>query len=466
MKGAGWKMDYKRSFEINEKLHKLIPGGSHTYSKGEDQFPYNSPRVMSHAKGAYTWDVDGNKFIDWAMGNRVFILGHAFDDVDDAVIKAIKNGTNYTRPGILEYETADYLINEHFQNKFDMIKFGKNGSDVTTAAIKLARAYTGRKYILVCGTHPFFSIHDWFIGSTNMNSGTLDSERTYTIKFIYNDRDSVEKAFEQYRNQIAAVILEPVKNDSLYMNATDEDFHLETINGKDNSASNNFLQYLREKTTKEGSVLKFDEMISGMRFDLRGAHSLYGIYPDLSTFGKSISNGYSCSFLVGKKELMELGGLHHKRERVFLLSQTHGSETTGFAATLATIKACEKYNVTNYVWSLGKQMKDNFTKIALQESVSDYFKIIGFDANPQIICVKKSGEFWPELHTFFHDILINEGILIPWITITYSHSEKELKKTMSAIKKAFEILKPIIMNNEVEKLLVGNAIKPVFRKYN
>ena len=89
-------MDYKKSFEINEKLHKLIPGGSHTYSKGEDQFPYNSPRVMSHAKGAYTWDVDGNKFIDWAMGNRVFILGHAFDDVDDAVIKAMKNGTNYT----------------------------------------------------------------------------------------------------------------------------------------------------------------------------------------------------------------------------------------------------------------------------------------------------------------------------------------------------------------------------------
>ncbi len=459
-------MDYKKSFEINEQIHKLIPGGSHTYSKGEDQFPYNSPRIMSHAKGAYTWDVDGNKFIDWAMGNRVFILGHAFDEVDKAVIETIKSGTNYTRPGILEYETADYLINEHFEGKFDMIKFGKNGSDVTTAAIKLARAYTGRKYVLVCGTHPFFSIHDWFIGSTDMNSGTLDTERAYTIKFLYNDRKSVEKAFEQYKNQIAAVILEPVKNDSPYLDASDEDYHLETINNKESSSSNNFLQYLRDKTTKEGTVLIFDEMISGMRFDTKGAHSLYGVYPDLSTFGKSISNGYSCSFLVGKKEIMELGGLKHKKERVFLLSQTHGSETVGFAATLATFKACKKYGVSNHVWNLGQKLKNSFNQIVAQEKLNEYFKIIGFDANPQILCTHKDGTFWPELHTFFHDIVINEGVFIPWITITYSHTEKELEVTMNAISKALKTLKPIIENGEVEKLLIGEPLKPVFRKYN
>lgn len=459
-------MDYKKSFEINEQMHELIPGGSHTYSKGEDQFPYNSPRIMSYAKGAYTWDVDGNKFIDWAMGNRVFILGHAFNDVDNAVIETIKKGTNYTRPGILEYETADYLINEHFENKFDMIKFGKNGSDVTTAAIKLARAYTGRKYVLVCGTHPFFSIHDWFIGSTNMNSGTLDTERSYTIKFFYNDRESVEKAFEDYKNQIAAVILEPVKNDSPYLDASYEDYHLETINNKDNSFSNNFLHYLRDKTTKEGTVLIFDEMISGMRLDTKGAHHLYGVYPDLSTFGKSISNGYSCSFLVGKKEIMELGGLKHNKERVFLLSQTHGSETVGFAATLATFKACKKYDVTNHVWSLGQKLKNKFKQIVAQEKLNDYFRIIGFDANPQILCTKLNGEFWPELHTFFHDIVINEGVFIPWITITYSHTEKELEATMAVIEKALKFLRPLIENGEVKKLLIGEPLKPVFRKYN
>jgi glutamate-1-semialdehyde 2,1-aminomutase len=458
-------MDYKKSFEINEKLHNLLPGGSHTYSKGEDQFPYNSPRVMSHAKGAYTWDVDGNKFIDWAMGNRVFILGHAFEEVDNAVIDTIKNGTNYTRPGILEYEVADYLINEHFEH-FDMVKFGKNGSDVTTAAIKLARAYTGRKYILVCASQPFFSIHDWFIGSTDMNSGTLDSERKYTLKFLYNDRESVEKVFEQYKDQIAGIILEPVKNDSPYLNVQESDFHLETIKQDDNSPENNFLLYLREKADKEGSILIFDEMISGMRFDTKGAHSLYGVYPDLSTFGKSVSNGYSCSFLVGKREIMELGGLKHDKERVFLLSQTHGSETVGLAATLATIKACKKYNVSNHVWNLGKKIKDDFNALVHRENVSQYFRIVGYDANPQILCTKENGEFWPELHTFFHDIVINNGVFIPWITITYSHKEEHVDTTITVIEKAIKTLIPIIENNEVEKLLVGEPVKPVFRKFN
>lgn len=459
-------MKYNKSNEINKKLHNLIPGGSHTYSKGEDQFPENSPKVMSHAKGAYTWDVDGNKFIDWAMGNRVFILGHAFDDVDNAVIDTIKNGTNYTRPGILEYEAADYLINEHFKNKFDMIKFGKNGSDVTTAAIKLSRAYTNRKYILVCADHPFFSIHDWFIGSTEMNKGTIESERNYTLKFNYNDRESVEKVFAKYKDQIAAVILEPIKNDSPYLDATDEDYHLKTIKNKNNSSSNNFLQYLREKTIEEGTVLIFDEMISGMRFDTKGAHSLYDIYPDLSTFGKSVSNGYSCSFLVGKKDIMELGGLNHKNERVFLLSQTHGSETVGLAATLATIKACKKYNVSEHIWELGQKLKVGFNAIVNKYSASSNFRIIGFDANPQILCTKENGEFWPELHTFFHDIVINEGVFIPWITITYSHTEKELEITFDAIEKAIKTLKPILESNEIEKLLIGEPLKPVFRKYN
>ncbi len=198
-----------KSTKINNKIHKMIPGGSHTYSKGDDQFPSNAPKIMSHAKGAMCWDIDGNKFLDWAMGNRVMILGHAYDEVDNSVIKEIKKGTNFTRPGILEYELADYLVN--LWPHAEMVKFGKNGSDVTTAAIKLARAYTGRKYVLVCGDHPFFSIHDWFIGSTVMNSGTLDSERVYTLKFSYNDTKGIDKIFEKYHNEIAAIILEPVK---------------------------------------------------------------------------------------------------------------------------------------------------------------------------------------------------------------------------------------------------------------
>jgi len=457
-------MKYKKSFEINEKIHNLIPAGSHTYSKGEDQFPYNSPKIMSHAKGAYSWDIDGNRFLDWAMGNRVFILGHAFDEVDDFVIETIRRGTNFTRPSIVEYEVAEYLLGEF--DKFDMIKFGKNGSDVTTASIKLSRAYTKRDYILVCGDHPFFSIHDWFIGSTAMNSGTLKSERGYTIKFAYNDIESVERAFEEYKDNIACVILEPVKNDSPYFNEKKEDYSRDTLIREETNSKNNFLHYLREKCDREGSILIFDEMISGMRFDIKGAHSLYGVYPDLATFGKSISNGYSCSFLVGKRDIMELGGLRHNRERVFLLSQTHGSETVGLSATLATFKACKKYDVSNHVWSIGKVLKESLNGVIKRYGLEDYIRVIGFDANPQIVCTTKSGEFYPELHTLLHQYLIEGGILIPWITITYSHTKEHVDKTLEEFEKSLKKLKVSIENNRVRDDLIGEPIKPVFRRYN
>jgi glutamate-1-semialdehyde 2,1-aminomutase len=452
-----------KSTKINNKIHKMIPGGSHTYSKGDDQFPSNAPKIMSHAKGAMCWDIDGNKFLDWAMGNRVMILGHAYDEVDNSVIKEIKKGTNFTRPGILEYELADYLVN--LWPHAEMVKFGKNGSDVTTAAIKLARAYTGRKYVLVCGDHPFFSIHDWFIGSTVMNSGTLDSERVYTLKFSYNDTKGIDKIFEKYHNEIAAIILEPVKNDSPFSDPIKGDLTKAGIN-RGGVDSNHFLSYLRKKTKDTGTVLIFDEMISGMRFDINGAHHLYGVYPDLMTFGKAVSNGYSCSILAGKKELMELGGIHHKNERVFLLSQTHGSETVGIAATLATLKICDRLNVSDHVWSMGSKLKFDLLVLIENYGLNKYVRVIGFDANPHIICTNIDGSFWPELHTLMHQYLIEMGILIPWISITYSHNQEHLDYTINAFSGVFEKIKYAINESRVEEFLLGSAVRPVFRKWN
>lgn len=454
---------YTKSLEISKRFHEIVPGGSHTYSKGDDQFPANAPKIMSYGKGAECWDIDGNRYIDWAMGNRVMILGHAFDEVDDQVVAAIRKGTNYTRPGILEYELAEYLVD--LWPCAEMVKFGKNGSDVTTAAVKLARAYTGRKYVLVCGSHPFFSIHDWFIGSTEMNSGTLESERNYTLKFNYNDIGSVERVFSEYKDQIAAVILEPVKNDSPYANPVDSDYTKEGLN-RGGDISGNFLQYLRTKTESAGAVLIFDEMIAGMRFDVCGSHHLYGVQPDLATYGKAISNGYSCSVLAGKKEIMELGGIYHDRERVFLLSQTHGSETVGLAATLATMKACVRLNVSSHVWSLGNQLKMRVNSTIKSCGMASYVRIIGFDANPQILCTYENGDFWPELNTLFHQYMIERGVLIPWISITYSHREEHIDYTIDAISKSIVLLKDSIERNIVSENLIGVAARPVFRKWN
>lgn len=436
--------NFVRSRELVKRLHEVTPGGGHTYSKGLDQFPLNSPQIIVEAKGAYCIDVDGNEFIDWAMGNRVFILGHSYKPVNEAVKTEMDRGVNFTRPGILELEVAEYLLGLH--TWADMVKFGKNGSDVTTAAIKLARAFTNRKLVAVCGDHPFFSIHDWFISSTAMDAGIPSEEGGWTVKFKYNDIASVERLFAEHPNQIAALILEPVKNDV---------------------PIDDFLPRLRELATREGAVLIFDEMIAGMRFHELGAHHLYGVQPDLATFGKAVSNGFSFSFLIGSRDIMELGGLDHDQPRVFLLSQTHASETVGLAACRATMQECIKLNVSAHVWSLGKLLIEGFRRLSASNGVSDHVRIIGFDCNPQILCTKADGTYWPELHTSFHEEVIANGVLIPWISITLAHGQEELDKTFSALEAGMQKVRRILESGvPVETTYEGDAVKPVFRKYN
>ena len=435
--------NFSRSFELNSRLHQLIPAGSHTYSKGEDQFPWRGPKVIARASGAYCWDVDGNRYVDWAMGNRVVILGHAYPAVNNAVVQAIAGGLNFTRPGLLELELAEFLLD--FLPNAEMVKFGKNGSDVTTAAVKLARAATGRKYLAVCADHPFFSINDWFIGSTTMNAGVPEEVSRLTLPFRYNDLASLQNLFDQYPNQIAAIILEPVKNEE---------------------PKPGYLQSLRELATREGAVLIVDEMISGIRVDLRGAQQRWGVRPDLTTFGKAIANGFSFSLLAGRRDIMELGGLKHDKRRVFLLSQTHSSETTGLAACRATLEECLRLDTTSHVWRLGAELVNGFRTRALSEGVTDYVRIIGFDCNPQILCTHPSGAYWPELTATFQEEVISHGILIPWISITQSHGPEELSVTLDALQQGMRKVRRVVNEGSVIDSFEGEAPRPVFRPFN
>ena len=429
--------------ELSDRLHELVPGGSHTYSKGDDQFPARSPRLMARASGAYCWDVDGNRFLDWAMGNRVMVLGHANEAVNDAVKRQLDLGVNFTRPGILEYELAEFLVD--LWPVAEMVKFGKNGSDVTTAAVKLARAATGRRYVACCSDHPFFSIHDWFIGTTKMRSGVLPEGHASTLTFPYNDLDAVRELFATHPGEIACLILEPVKNDEPH---------------------EGYLEGLRELTEREGAVLIFDEMISGIRFDLRGAHHRYGVYPDLATFGKAIGNGYSISVLAGRRELMELGGIRHDRERVFLLSQTHGSETVGLAACLATLGERERLDVTTHIWELGARLVAGVRAIAAEEGVAEHLRMIGFDCNPQLLCTHADGSYWPELHTSFHEEAIGRGVLMPWTSITLAHGSDELDQTFDAVRAGARKIRGALAGGAVDTSFDGPPVLPVFRRFN
>ena len=207
-------------------------------------------------------------------------------------------------------------------------------------------------------------------------------------------------------------------------------------------------------------------MISGLRFDLKGAHHLYGVYPDMATFGKAIANGYACSVLAGRKDILELGGLHHNKPRVFLLSQTHSSETVGLAATLATLKECQRINVTNYIGQIGNKLVEGINQIAKDENMDSYVRMIGFNCNPQLLCTTEDGTYWPELHTSFHEEVIANGVLIPWISITYSHNYKELEITFEAVRRGVIKIKKALENGNVGDSFVGDAVKPVFRRFN
>ena len=272
----------EKSYELREKAHTLIPAGAHTYSKGDDQFPSNAPGFIVKGKGCYVWDIDGNKYLDWGMGLRSVILGHAYPRVVDAAKEQLKNGSNFTRPSPLEYELAELL--HKILPSAEMVKLAKNGSDVNDAAIRLARAHTGRDKIAYCKDHPFFSVGDWFIGTTACNAGIPKSITDLSVSFKYNDVESVKAMFEQNPNQIACVIMEAATVDQ---------------------PKDDFLNKVKEIAHQHGAVFILDEVITGFRYNLGGAQKHFNVNPDLTTFGKGIANGFSVSALVGKKEIME-----------------------------------------------------------------------------------------------------------------------------------------------------------------
>lgn len=428
---------------FSERLNRVIPGGAHTYSRGDDQFPSNAPQILSKGKGAYVWDVNDNKYLDYGMALRAVTIGYANERINNAAIEQINNGVNLTRPSLIELEAAELLVD--LIPSAEMIKFAKNGSTVTTAAVKLARAYTGKKYVAVCADHPFFSYDDWFIGSTVMNRGIPSEVSNLTLKFHYNNISSLEELFSAYPNEISCVIMEPVT----------------TLPPKDN-----FLQKVKELCHKNEALFILDEMITGFRFHLQGASRYFGIEPDLCTFGKGMANGFSVAALGGKREIMELGGIDKKgMERTFLVSTTHGAEMSGLGAFIKTVEVYKELKVVDHLWNYGKKLMDGINSIAKELGIENYFYVEGYPCNPNYITKDEKGQVSMEFRTLFSQEMINNKVLMPWIALSYSHGEEELSFTLEAVYKALKIYKQALEFG-VTKFLKSCPIKPVFRKYN
>jgi glutamate-1-semialdehyde 2,1-aminomutase len=426
-----------------ERLLRAIPGGAHTYSRGYDQYPENAPQILERADGAYTYDLKGNKFLDYGMALRAVNLGYANKQINDAAIKQINFGNNLTRASVIELQAAELLID--MIDSVDMVKFTKNGSTATTSAIKLSRAYTKRDLVVRCADHAFFSYDDWFIGSTPANLGIVEKDIQNTKMFTYNDIDSLKKIFNTYPDQISCVILEPSV----------------TEHPKDN-----FLQKVKDLCNKNGAIFILDEMITGFRWHLKGAQHYYGVEPDLCTFGKAMANGFSVAAIAGKREIMQQGSIEFQgTERLFMLSTTHGAEMSGLGAFVETMKFMRANNVIEHLWDYGSNLVSLMNSIAKKFNLEKNFVAGGIDCSPYYLTFDKKGQNSLGLRTLFSQEMVKNGVLMPWIAISYAHGADELKLTKKALENTFEIYRKAV-DEGFEKYLIGDVIKPVFRKYN
>ena len=425
------KETFKESDALWERGSKLIPCGTQTLSKAPNQHALGlSPKYLASGKGCYVTDVDGNRFLDYSMGILPITLGYAYDKVDDAIARQLKEGITFSLMHPLEVKVAEKL--KEIIPCAEMVRYGKNGSDVTTAAVRLARAHTGRDKILCCGYHGW---HDWYIGATTRNAGVPEAVRKLSFKFPYNDTEVLKKLFEENPNQVAAVILEP----------TDL---IEPRNG--------FLAEVRDIVHHYGAVLIFDEIKTGFRVATGGMQEYSKVTPDLATFGKAIANGMPLSVLAGKKEIMK------KFEQVFF-SFTFGGEALSLAAAIAVIQEYEEQNVIEHLWKIGKRLKDGYNFLAEKYGILRFTKCLGLAPMNGPVFVDLQGKTDLALKTLFEQETIQEGILFrDRHNLSFSHKDAEVDFTLEAYDRIFRTLKQAIDSGNIRRFLEVPVIEEVF----
>lgn len=431
----------ERGRELRERRHDLIPGGAHTYSKGDDQYPVLAPGFIVRGQGCRVWDADDNEYIEYGMGLRSVTLGHAYAPVVEAAYRQMLLGENYTRPAAIEVECAEQLLS--MLGNGDMVKFAKNGSDATSAAVRLSRAVTGRDRVAICGDHPFFSAGDWFIGTTPMSAGIPSAVRDLTISFRYNDIADLQALFDRHPGQIACVMMEA-----------------ETVQ----PPLPGYLHAVQDMCRAEGALFVLDEMITGFRWGNGGAQALHDLDPDLSTFGKAMGNGFAVAALVGRREFMERGGLRSVGERVFLLSTTHGAENHTLAAAMAVMSTYVEESVTVDLARQGERLRRGVEQAVAAAGLETRVQLAGHPANLIYVTRGPDGERSQAYRTLFMQELIRRGILGPSFVVSRVHDDAVVDRTIEAVSGALEVYGRALTDG-VERHLVGRSVQPVMRSH-
>jgi glutamate-1-semialdehyde 2,1-aminomutase/spore coat polysaccharide biosynthesis protein SpsF len=422
-----------RSYALKARAEQLIPSCSQTFSKAPSQFVQGiAPVFLARGQGSHVWDVDGNQYIDYAMALGPVVLGHNYPAVTRAVVQQMEHGTVFSLPHPLEIEVAEELT--LLVPCAEMVRFGKNGSDVTSGAVRVARAYTGRDVIACCGYHGW---QDWYIGTTSRNKGVPEAVQALTCPFVYNDIDSLRQVFAQHPGQVAAVIMEPIG----------------VVLPQDG-----FLEEVRDLTHREGALLIFDEVVTGFRISLDGAQGFFDVTPDLACFGKGIANGYPLAAVVGRREVMNLF------DEIFF-SFTFGGETLSLAAARATIaEMCEK-KVIVHLWDQGQRLQDGYNTLAHAYSIEKFTECIGLPPRTVVGFRNQDGTESLLLKSLFQQECLQRGVLFSGgHNLSFSHTTDDIDYTLRVYRTAMEIVADAIERGDADERLDGKPVEPVFRR--
>lgn len=407
----------------------LIPAVTQTLAKGPAQYVKGvAPKYLKRGKGSHVWDVDGNEYIDYNMGIGPLSLGYAYDKTDDAIKEQLKDGITFSLMHPLEVEVAE-MLREIIPNA-ESVRYTKSGAEATSAAVRIARAYTGREKVLCCGYHGW---HDWYIGTTDRNKGIPQATQELVYTINYNDIESVKESLD---SDTACVILEPIVFDA---------------------PKNNFLHELADVCKANGTLLIFDEMWTGFRLALGGAQEYFGVRADLSCYSKAVANGMPIGILAGRKDVMSLFD-----KEVFFFS-TFGGEALSLAAAKATITELKEKRVNEYLFKQGKKLREGYNQIA-EELGMDYTKCSGFDCRTIVTFDAKAGNPL-EMKSLVQQEMIKRGILWGGFhNMSFSHTDEDVEYTLQAYREVLPILKKAVDEKNVKGYLKGEPVEPVFRK--
>ena len=421
----------KRSQALLERAKATIPCQTQCLSKGPTQFVQGvAPVYLQRAEGSHVWDVDGNEYIDFMSALGPICLGYNYARTNEAIRRQLEDGTTFSLMHPLEVEVAE-LLTEVIPCA-EMVRFGKNGSDVTSAAVRIARAYTGREHLAQWGYHGW---HDWYAVTTSRNQGIPKQLAELVHPFIYNKIESLEKIFQQHPEDIAAVIMEPVGIIA---------------------PENNFLVEVKKLCKRYGALLIFDEVITGFRWSLGGAQEYFQVVPDLACFGKSIANGMPLSAVVGSREVMSISA------DVFF-SLTFGGECLSLASAVATINELREKNVIEYIWRQGKRLQAGLNQLSRECGLGDNIRCVGYPVR-SVVQFEIDNINSLLLKTVFQQEVIKRGVLFAgYHNLSFSHSDADIQQTLEAYEKALQFIQNAMGNGRLEDALEGSLVENVFR---